>query len=308
MYRTKIQVHTDPIILDALPLFLIFCSLHDKIHQIELMQKVLIDWRQSMESAAVQSPSVLKLVAHDIRWAMVRELSQSDYRVQELVGRLKLPQNLVSYHLRKLREGHLVTERRSSADEREVYYSLDVEQFQALYLAAGSMIHPAITTLMENAPAQEISPHHPRLRVLFLCTENSARSQMAEALLRHLSNGRVEAYSAGSHLAQQIHPFARRIMEDLGIDMSQAIPKHFEVFQGQSFDAIVTVCDRVVESCPTWPGDPDRVHWSFLDPAMVQGTEAEQLQAFEQIAIQLTTRLRLLLILLERKKSSSREP
>jgi protein-tyrosine-phosphatase len=261
-----------------------------------------------MDGTTLHPPSILKLVAHDIRWAVVRELARSDYRVQELVERLKLPQNLVSYHLRKLREGHLVTERRSSADEREVYYRLELEHFQALYLAAGSMIHPAVIVGTENASFQEMHPHHPRLRVLFLCTENSARSQMAEALLRHLSHGSVEAYSAGSHPAEHIHPLARRVMEHLGIDMSQAIPKHFEVFQGQSFDAIVTVCDRVVESCPTFPNDPERVHWSFLDPAMVQGTEAEQLQAFEQTSLQLTTRLRLLLTLLERKKNSPREP
>ena len=258
-----------------------------------------------MESSVFQPPGILKLVAHDVRWAIVRELSRSDYRVQELVDWLKLPQNLISYHLRKLREGHLVTERRSSADEREIYYCLDLERFQTLYLAAGAMVHPAVTSWTESAPS--LDTLHPRLRVLFLCTENSARSQMAEALLRHLSGGRVEAYSAGSHPAQQIHPLARRVMEQAGIDMSLAVPKHFDIFQGQHFDAIVTVCDRVVESCPTFPEDPERVHWSFLDPATVQGTEAEQLRAFEQTSLQLTTRLRFLLILLERKKNTPRE-
>lgn len=253
-----------------------------------------------MDTTVLHPPSILKLIAHDIRWALMRELARSDYRVQELVEQLRLPQNLISYHLRKLREGQLVTERRSSADEREVYYRLDLEQFQGRYLAAGSMIHPVITALMEN---QERPSHQPMLRVLFLCTENSARSQMAEALLRHLSRGKVEAYSAGSRPAEQIHPLARRVMEQMGIDMSQAIPKHFQMFEGQSFDAIVTVCDRVVEACPTWPDDPERVHWSFPDPARVQGTETEQLRAFEQTSLQLATRIRLLLILLERKKS-----
>lgn len=260
-----------------------------------------------METTVWQPPSILKLVAHEIRWAMVRELAYSDYRVQELVERLGLPQNLVSYHLRKLREGHLVTERRSSADEREVYYRLDLEQFQKRYLDAGSMIHPVVTALMENAPFQEIPSHHPMLRVLFLCTENSARSQIAEALLRHLSHRKVEAYSAGSRPAEQLHPLARRVIEQMGIDMSQAIPKHFQVFEGQSFDAIVTVCDRAVESCPPWPDDPERVHWSFPDPASVQGTEAEQIRAFEQTSLQLATRIRFLLPLLERKKSGPHE-
>ena len=93
--------------------------------------------------------------------------------------------------------------------------------------------------------------------------------------------------------------------------MSRAVPKHFELFLGLHFDAIVTVCDRVMESCPTFPGDPERIHWSFRDPATVQGTEAEQLRAFEQTSLQLTTRLRLLLIFLERmnkrKKSNFSE-
>ncbi len=258
-----------------------------------------------MDTAGLYPPSVLKLVAHEIRWAVIRELARSDYRVQELVERLQLPQNLVSYHLRKLREGHLVTERRSSADEREVYYHLDLEQFQERYLAAGSLIHPTVTTLKENSPFLEMPSS--TLRVLFLCTQNSARSQMAEALLRHLSHGKVEAYSAGSQPAEQVHPLARRVMKQMGIDMSQAIPKHFQVFEGQAFDAIVTVCDRAVESCPPWPDDPELVHWSFPDPASVQETEAEQLRAFEQTSQQLATRIRLLLPLLERKKSSPHE-
>ncbi|GER89512.1 ArsR family transcriptional regulator [Dictyobacter vulcani] len=256
---------------------------------------------------AAHPPGVLKLVAHEIRWAVLRELARSDYRVQELVERLQIPQNLLSYHLRKLREGQLVTERRSSADEREVYYRLDLEQFQASYLAAGSLVHPALTTLMENVPLSESPSRLPALRVLFLCTENSARSQMAEALLRHLSHGEIEAYSAGSQPAVKVHPLARRVMEQMGIDMRQAVPKHFQVFEGQDFDAMVTVCDRVVESCPTFPDDPERVHWSFRDPASVQGTEAEQLQAFEQTAQQLITRIRSLLPQLAHKKRNARE-
>jgi protein-tyrosine-phosphatase len=261
-----------------------------------------------MDTTTLYPPSILKLIAHEIRWALVRELVRSDYRVQELVEQLQLPQNLISYHLRKLREGHLVTERRSSADEREVYYHLNLEQFQERYLAAGSMIHPVVIAAIANASLQEPYSPNPSPRVLFLCTGNSARSQMAEALLRHLSHRKVEAYSAGSRPAEQIHPLARRVMEQMGIDMSQAVPKHFQVFEGQSFDAIVTVCDCAVEACPSWPDDDsERVHWSFPDPASVQGTEAEQLLAFEQTSQQLATRIRFLLPLLERKKKGPHE-
>lgn len=260
-----------------------------------------------MKTVASPPPTVLKLVAHEVRWAVVRELACSDYRVQELVARLQLPQNLLSYHLRKLREGHLVTERRSNADEREVYYRLDLEQFQERYLAAGSLVHPAITALLSPTIPHASLPWMPGTRVLFLCTENSARSQMAEALLRQISQGRVGAESAGSHPSSQIHPLARRVMEQRGIDMPQAVPKPLHVFEGQHFDAIVTVCDRMVESCPTFPDDPEQVHWSLLDPASVQGTEAEQLHAFEQTACQLTARIRLLLLQLARKKDRPHE-
>ena len=255
-----------------------------------------------MENVFVQPPGILKLVAHGVRWNLLQHLSRSDYRVNDLVERLRLPQNLVSYHLKQLRHGHLVTERRSSADERAVFYSLDLERFQKLYLTAGEMLHPGVIADVSVPFPQIVNGNCAPLRVLFLCTENSARSQMAEALLRDLSHGAVEAFSAGSIPAKQIHPLASRCMEESGIDISQQYPKHVEVFREQHFDAIVTVCDRVMESCPTFPDDPERIHWSFLDPATVQGTDTEQLYAFEQTSLQLSMRIRFLLTLLERKR------
>lgn len=254
-----------------------------------------------MEDGLVQPPNVFKLVAHVVRWNLVQHLARSDYRVQDLVEKLKLPQNLVSYHLKQLRQGKLVTERRSHADERSVFYSLDLEHLQMLYRAAGETLHPVMTADFTASLPQRMNGSQPPARVLFLCTENSARSQMAEALLRHLSHGAVEAFSAGSMPAEQIHPLARRCMEEHGIDMRRQYPKHFEFFRGQHFDAVITVCDRVLESCPTFPDDPERIHWSFLDPATVQGTETEQLHAFEQTSLQLSMRIRFLLTLLERK-------
>jgi ArsR family transcriptional regulator, arsenate/arsenite/antimonite-responsive transcriptional repressor / arsenate reductase (thioredoxin) len=206
-----------------------------------------------MEHTLVQPPEVLKLAGHAVRWNLLTSLARSDYRVQDLAERLSLPQNLVSYHLRQLREGQLVTERRSAADERAVFYHLNLERFQALYLAAGETLHPAMTAEVTALLAQDLRSNQAPLRVLFLCTENSARSQMAEALLRHLSHGTVEAFSAGSRPAEEMHPLARRCMERLGIDMSRAVPKHFDVYRGQCFDAIITVCDRVLEMCPHLP-------------------------------------------------------
>ncbi len=250
-----------------------------------------------MENQLVAPPEVLKLAAHPVRWNLLTRLARSDYRVQELVEQLQLPQNLVSYHLRQLRNGHLVLEHRSTADERAIYYGLDIVQFRHDLFLAGRQLHPAIPVDDNHqTPARRL------LRVLFLCTENSARSQMAEGLLRQLGQGNFEAASAGSQPAERIHPLARRVMEHVGIDMSRAIPKHVSTFQGQHFDTIVTVCDRVREVCPTFADEPERIHWSFPDPALAGGSEEVLYSAFEQTSLQLATRIRLLMTLLEREK------
>jgi protein-tyrosine-phosphatase len=256
-----------------------------------------------MESTMLpQPPEVFKLAGHPVRWNLLMCLARSDECVQDLVERLKLPQNLISYHLRQLRAGHLVHERRSSADERSVYYSLDFEQFQTQFLSAGKMLHPAVVDCLSSSEdGTRQNRLKPPLRVLFLCTHNSARSQMAEVLLRHLSHGEIEAYSAGSAPAPRVHPLALRAMEAIGINMHEQYPKRFDRYLQQHFDAIVTVCDRVREACPTFPGDPEHIHWSFPDPAEVNGSEEEQYAAFEQIGLQLTARLRLLMTILNRE-------
>lgn len=251
-------------------------------------------------SVTQQPPSILKLLAHEIRWKLLALLARSDYCVQELVGFLHQPQNLVSYHLRQLRDEHVVTERRSSADARDIYYSLDLASLRTLYFATGQALHPALGEEEILSGEQTSFVDQKPLRVLFLCTENSARSQMAEALLRHLSHGSVEAYSAGSH-PTRLHPLAKQVLEEQGITTHGLRAKSLDEFRGQSFDCIVTVCDRVRESCPTFPGDPECIHWSFADPALVEGTAEERLRAFEQISLQLTTRLRFLLTLLQRE-------
>src|SRR3954465_8556286 len=99
-----------------------------------------------MSSTAETPPALLPLIAHDVRWRLLRALALSDYRVHELVGRIGRPLNLVSYHLKQLRQHQLVSERRSSADARDVYYHLDVERLQTLYRASGAALHPALTS------------------------------------------------------------------------------------------------------------------------------------------------------------------
>jgi protein-tyrosine-phosphatase len=125
---------------------------------------------------------------------------------------------------------------------------------------------------------------------------------MAEALLRHLSHGQVEVYSAGSQPASAIHPYAVRAMARLGADMSQHVPKHYEQFQGQSFDKVIVLCDREHEPCPSFPGEEAALYWNTPDPVAVEGSEQERYRAFQQLALELNTRIRLLLTLLERQR------
>ncbi len=132
-----------------------------------------------------------------------------------------------------------------------------------------------------------------RLRVLFICTGNSARSQMAEALLRQLSGGRIDVFSAGSSPRSEIHPMARRVLRDIyRIDTSGQYPKSWDRYVKERFDFIITVCDRAAESCPVFPGDPERIRWSFPDPAEVAESEEQQRRVFERTASEMASRLR----------------
>jgi ArsR family transcriptional regulator, arsenate/arsenite/antimonite-responsive transcriptional repressor / arsenate reductase (thioredoxin) len=246
-------------------------------------------------------PDFLKLLAHELRWKLVSALSRSDHRVYELVNILDQPMNLVSYHLKQLRDQQLVTERRSSADGRDVYYSLDLDVLRTRYFAAGEAIHPALAT-SDSAPLDATATHLPT-RVLFLCTHNSARSQMAEGILRHLGVDRVIAFSAGSQPAD-VHPDAVRVLRAIGIDISQQRSKPLDEFANQSFDYIITVCDRVREVCPLFPNDPERIHWSFPDPAALEDAAARD-WAFQQTARQLTTRIGQLIALIDRERRSN---
>jgi protein-tyrosine-phosphatase len=128
--------------------------------------------------------------------------------------------------------------------------------------------------------------------VLFLCTGNSARSQIAEALLRHFSNGRVEVFSAGSAPQPEVHPLAKAILQTkYGLNTGGLQPKPISAFRGRRFDYVITLCDDAAESCPVFPADTKRIHWSLEDPAAVKDETARR-RAFETVAAQLDTRLR----------------
>lgn len=249
----------------------------------------------------VYPPSFLKLLAHDLRWRLVEALARSDHRVQELVALVGEPHNLVSYHLRRLRNQALVSERRSTADGRDIYYSLDLKRLKGLYFAVGESLHPGISDRPQAADgAEAIQGRH--ARVLFLCTHNSARSQMAEGILRYLGGNQIEVHSAGT-VATQVHPLAIASMAEKNIDISGQRSKHLDEFAGQTFDYVITVCDNARESCPVFPGAPERIHWSIADPSAVEGDEAMRLRAFRGTSDELVTRIRFLLSVIERTRA-----
>jgi protein-tyrosine-phosphatase len=228
-------------------------------------------------------PAFFRLAAHPVRWRLLRELARSDRRVRELTALLGRPQSLVSYHLGRLRDGRLVTARRSSADGRDAYYAIDLARCGELLGASGAALHPGLGLA---APAA-VRPR--AARVLFLCTGNSARSQMAEALVAHLTAGAVEAMSAGSR-PKPLHPDAVRALRPYGIDLSGRRSTNVDELAGERFDWVITLCDRVREVCPEFPDHPQLAHWSIADPAA-----EEELAAFERTAAELATRVRFLL-------------
>jgi ArsR family transcriptional regulator, arsenate/arsenite/antimonite-responsive transcriptional repressor / arsenate reductase (thioredoxin) len=250
-----------------------------------------------MKTALAPPPPLLKLLAHEQRWNLVRALSGSDLRVHELMERVGEPANLVSYHLRRLREHAVVRERRSSSDRRDVYYSLDLDRVAYLYRAAGESLHPGLAQAAGDLPAAAAAPAPalaPPPRVLFLCTHNSARSQMAEALLRHQGGGRIEAASAGT-APTKLHRLAVWAMAQEGIDIRAQRPKPLTALGDLPCDRLVTLCDMARETCAPLPEGVEAQHWSLPDPAAVEGSEEAKRRAFEDIARELRMRIRFLI-------------
>lgn len=130
-------------------------------------------------------------------------------------------------------------------------------------------------------------------RVIFVCTHNSSRSQMAEGLLRHLAGDRYEVFSAGT-VATKVNPLAIKAMAEKGIDISHHTSDHIDKFMGMEFDYVITVCDNANETCPYFPTNKTRWHWSFEDPSAATGTEEERLAKFREIRNQIEERLQVL--------------
>ncbi|MGZ4271149.1 MAG: arsenate reductase/protein-tyrosine-phosphatase family protein [Solirubrobacteraceae bacterium] len=237
-------------------------------------------------------PSFLALAGHPLRWRVLSELACSDRRVRELCALVGGPQALVSYHLGRLRTEGLVGMHRSAADGREAYYRLDLARCRELLGATGAALHPGL------GPARRALTRRKPVRLLFLCTGNSARSQMAEALAEQIGGGSVEAFSAGSH-PKPLHPNAVRVMRARGIDLSDRRSKHVSEFATWRLDSVITLCDRVREVCPELPGHPELIHWSIPDPARAGDTDELTYPAFERTASELAQRIPFVLELIE---------
>ena len=237
-------------------------------------------------------PAILGLLSDPLRWQLVGELGRSDRRVGELVQLLGKPQNVVSYHLAELRQAGIVSARRSSADGRDVYYRADLFRCRDLLGEAGLALHPGLA--LAPLPPDDVAPPRARTRLLFLCTGNSARSQIAEALVEHRSAGKVEASSAGSH-PKPLHPNAVRVMAERGVDIADRPTKSLARFAGTRFDRVITLCDRVREICPQFPGAPVLAHWSVVDPADAESSDDATYPAFQHVADEIDSRVALLL-------------
>lgn len=252
-------------------------------------------------------PGFLRLTGHPVRWQLLSELARSDRQVRELTALVGQRQSLTSYHLRQLRGGGLVTMRRSSADKRDAYYSLDLAACRERLTEAGAALHPglrlapAAVTPPAGGPGRR--PARPPVRVLFLCTGNSSRSQMAEAILEQLGGARVEVVSAGSH-PKALHPNAVRVMREWGTDISGRRSKPLSEFVEQRFDHVISLCDRVREVCPDFPGPPTVAHWSIPDPAAEAAANEHSYPAFVRTADELNTRIQFLLYAIEHSLTS----
>jgi protein-tyrosine-phosphatase/DNA-binding HxlR family transcriptional regulator len=250
-----------------------------QIHQNRLMYSV---------GADEATQQFLQVIADPRRWRLLTELAHSDRRVSELTRLVGDAQNLVSYHLRELRHAGLVSSRRSSFDARDTYYRFELTRYCELLNTVSVAIHPALELTM-RAPCLHGRRQGAR-RVLFLCTGNSARSQMAEVLLEDLSDHTIQARSAGSH-PKPLHPNAIKVMAARGLDISGRASKHLSRFTRTRFDQVITLCDKVREICPEFPGTPAAVHWSMADPAAEGNTDEETYPVFERTATDLEHRI-----------------
>lgn len=241
----------------------------------------------STDALPAEPPALFRMAADPVRWRLLLALSGTDRRVGELCATVGRPQNLVSYHLRKLRQDGVVISRQSSADGRDTYYALDLQRSAVLFTDAAAALHPGLV----SAPTPGSPPGSRRrpVSVLFVCTGNSSRSQIAEALFNRAAEGLASAVSGGSH-PKPVHPETVRVLAERGIEQSPLRSKHLSEFDARSFDHVVTLCDKAREVCPEFPGNPTARHWSLPDPASAVGGGAAVRAAFDDVAEEISIR------------------
>jgi protein-tyrosine-phosphatase/DNA-binding transcriptional ArsR family regulator len=228
--------------------------------------------------------ATLKVLADDTRWKLINALRHSDHQAGELAAQCALPQNLVSYHLGLLRQAGLVQAHRSDADARVFYYGLDLAGLRQAYQQIGASL-----PLPHGAPAAL-----PTTTVVFLCTHNSARSQMAEGWLRQLSGGGVSARSAGIE-PTTLDSRAVQVMAEAGVDIGYQQAKGLDAVANHHPGLVVTVCDRARESCAPCLDAPLQLHWSIPDPVRKADQVEEPLEAFRATRDELRVRVEALL-------------
>jgi ArsR family transcriptional regulator, arsenate/arsenite/antimonite-responsive transcriptional repressor / arsenate reductase (thioredoxin) len=217
------------------------------------------------------SPSVLGVLAHDLRWTIVGLLVPGDLRTSEIVERTGQAPSLVSYHLTRLRDAGLVSARRSAADGRDSYHALDLAALGDAVVAVAGQIHPRLLTavaavgMAARTQNPDDGPHQP-LQVLFICSGNSARSPMAAGWLNQLGGGVVTARSAGVTPAP-LHPLAVAAMGEHGVDITGHQPVPLSYYASDAFARVITLCDRAREDCGELPEAAAALHWSIPNPA-----------------------------------------
>jgi ArsR family transcriptional regulator, arsenate/arsenite/antimonite-responsive transcriptional repressor / arsenate reductase (thioredoxin) len=260
--------------------------------------------------AMASSPEVLSVLAHDLRWTIVRLLVPGDLRTSELVSGTGQAPSLVSYHLARLRDAGLVSARRSTADGRDSYHVLDLDALGRAVAGMAARIHPALIGPGPRPAAADRAASRPAdhaadpprpgggspapVPVLFICSGNSARSPMAAGWLNHLGAGRVTARSAGV-TPRPLQPLAVGAMAEHGVDISGHQAARVDALAGHRFTRVITLCDRARENCGELPAAPAAAHWSVPDPARAHPPD---LDAFRAVARELHTRVRYLLPLI----------
>ncbi|HBE79901.1 MAG TPA: hypothetical protein DDW65_19300 [Firmicutes bacterium] len=234
--------------------------------------------------------SALRNFGEPNRLAIISLLSAGSMLVGDICNASGLPLTLVSQHLRVLRMSGMVQAERDNKDARAVWYSLNPQRIKEIQSAL-SMVFDMTKIVDRRIPEtkQSLNLTREKFRVLFLCSGNSARSQIAEALLQHYGTGLIEARSAGTH-PREVHPLTIKVLAEIGLDTTGLKTKHYSVFNQESFRYVITVCDRANEECPDFSGDYQRIHWSIVDPVMDRN-EDELINAFKRTRQELSARI-----------------